>query len=175
MSGRPNRINIDLGVYKQPWLAYCTAHGVTPSQGFRSVVARLTAEPVSQDAAPAHVSGRKVRKQVTLSESEFGHVRACARRQGLRETAWILALIRAHTLKKPQLGREELVLLGRSNLVLLSIERNLNQIARALNAGAVPQPLDLVPLLQALRIQLSAHVERTAAVLSSNLSGWSTE
>jgi hypothetical protein len=39
---RPNRINIDLQEYKQPWLDYCKAHGITPSAAFRQIVAKLT-------------------------------------------------------------------------------------------------------------------------------------
>lgn len=174
MSGRPNRINIDLGVYKQPWLAYCAAHRVTPSQGMRQVVAHLTAEPASEPSPSATAAhGPRVRKQLTLSAGEFSHVSRCARRQGFRETAWIIALIRAHMLRAPQLGQTELELLGRSNLVLLGIGRNLNQIARALNSGIPVPGAELVPVLKALRIQLSAHVDTTAKVLSSNLSRWS--
>ena len=39
---RPNRINIDLQYYKQAWLNYCKAYGVTPSAAFPQIVAKLT-------------------------------------------------------------------------------------------------------------------------------------
>ena len=55
---RPNRINIDLQVYKQPWLDYCKAHAISPSEAFRQIVAKLTARTdattgLPEDAPPA--------------------------------------------------------------------------------------------------------------------------
>jgi len=173
MAGRPNRINIDLGVYKQPWLQYCQAQGVTPSQAFRQVVARLTAPPREANGPVVQASrGPRIRKQLRLTAGEQAYVAARARQQGFRDTDWIVALVRAHMTQQAQLGQVEVRLLGQSNQVLLGIGRNLNQIARALNGGQPVAAAALAFQLNALRTQLVAHVDSTAKLLADNLARW---
>ena len=172
MAVRPNRINIDLGPYKQRWLDYCRAHGVTPSGAFRQVVAKLTQARDSADTSIAVVDGNKLRKQITLSPSEAAYVAGAARREGKNGGQWIAALIRVQMEHQPQLNRSELELLAKSNLALLTIGRNLNQIARALNAGADANAAELITVLHALRTQITCHVDAVADLVASNLSRW---
>src|SRR5471030_1605001 len=88
-SPRPNRINIDLGPYKQRWLAYCKARDVTPSVAFRQVVAKLMAVPPVPVPA-SQLEGPKVRKELSLTAEESAYVEALAQEEGYSSTRWIV-------------------------------------------------------------------------------------
>lgn len=94
-TSRPNRINIDLQGYKQPWLDYCRANGVTPSEAFRQVVAKLTAQTRSERpvAVDLRQEGAKVRKELRLTSLELCRAEALAARDGFSLNRWIVALI----------------------------------------------------------------------------------
>jgi len=173
MSARANRINIDLGAYKQRWVDYCAAHQTTPSRAFKQVVAKLTADGGQAPATEAVAAPTgKLRKQVTLRQEEAVFVATEARRIGLRESQWIVALVRAQLTAQPQLGQVELAALGQSNLALLAIGRNLNQIARACNSGSIPTDQELTCVLEAMQARLQQHVQQVAAVMAANLARW---
>lgn len=72
-NARPNRINVDLQGYKRPWVDYCKARGVTPSEAFRQVVAKLTAAAAeSEPVQDVDREGRRtIRKEVRLTKSEL--------------------------------------------------------------------------------------------------------
>ncbi|NVM77474.1 hypothetical protein FHW83_003292 [Duganella sp. SG902] len=173
MAIRPNRINVNLGPYKAPWLAYCRATGENPSSLFRQLVAQLLADAIDV-TTPEPVAAGKTRKEVRLTPDEQQHVAAAALHAGVSEVRWISALIRAHMSAQVQLGPLETEALGRSNLALLAIGRNLNQLVRAVHMGEVMLPTELTAVLAALRVQLSSHVEEVAAILSANLNRWRT-
>jgi predicted DNA binding CopG/RHH family protein len=133
---RPNRISVDLQEYKQPWLDYCKARGITPSAAFRQIVAKLTNGNDAMERPVTHaVARKKVRVELRLTKAEIATVSEMARREGFSATRWIVALINARVYATPQLGQRELETLARSNLQMLAIGRNLNQLARAANAG----------------------------------------
>lgn len=69
MSKRSNRINIDLGAYKQPWIACCRARSESLSSAFRQVAAKLLADRsgVPMAVLPAKAT---VRKEVRLTPEE---------------------------------------------------------------------------------------------------------
>lgn len=171
MGNRATRINIDLGQYKQPWLAYCRARGETPSAMFRQMTAQRMAE-VETTAVAVVAPAPKARKQLTLTAEEHSYVIASARRMGMRDGDWIVSLIRTQMTRQVQLGAPELEMLGRSNLALLSIGRNLNQLARATNAGGALIPTELAAVLGALRVLLTSHVDGVAQLLSANRQQW---
>lgn len=175
---RPSRITVDLGEYKAPWLAYCKRHDTTVSEAFRVVVAKLIAAPAPEagsDAVHGNMPGRgKIRKEVRLTPIEVARIEAIAAADGYSLTRWINALIRSRLDGGPQLGQHELSALGKSNLQLLAIGRNINQIARAVNNGN----RDLLPLLEPvlgeLRGLITTHTVKVAQLLEHNLARWST-
>lgn len=133
---RPNRINIDLQNYKQLWLDYCKAHGTTPSAAFRLIVAKLTSKGVLLPAlVEAEGKAKKRRVGVRLTKAEIAKAGAIAQREGFSPSRWIVALINARLDGTPQLGQRELETLARLNMQMLAIGRNLNQLAKAANAG----------------------------------------
>jgi hypothetical protein len=171
---RPNRINIDLQGYKQPWLDYCKARGVTPSEAFRQVVAKLTAaeggQPIPREAADAGTA--RIRKEVRLTKGELHEAEAIAKREGFSLGRWIVALINARLDGTPQLGQQELEGLARSNMQMLAIGRNLNQLARVANQGRrlySPVRCTLIHDIQAL---IHQHTGQVARVMTANISRW---
>lgn len=169
---RTNRLNIDLKDLKQPWLDYCLTHGVTPSEALRQVVAKLTNAKPPERTLTVDTERRLVRREIRLTPSEEAGIKACAASDGFTASRWIVALIRARLCKAPQLGQRELELLAMSNLQLLAIGRNLNQLARAANAGITIDDggRDIVG---ELRKAISQHTEQVAAVITANVSRWS--
>jgi hypothetical protein len=116
MGNRLNRINIDLGQYKQPWVAYCRARNESPSALFRQLAAQLLVCTAKVAQAP-HAPG-KIRKEIRLTLEEQQHVAIAALQIGMSEVRWITALIRAHMASTPT-GQVECEALGRSNLRLV--------------------------------------------------------
>lgn len=174
MTIRPNRINIDLGAYKQRWLDYCAAQQITPSAAFRQVVAKLTEEPASPRAGAVQAAnGTKVRREIGLSAEEASFVRDRARSIGMSEQRWMISLLRGAMRREPQLSAAELALLGKSNLALLTIARQLQQIAGAMRAGQHQGNTALLNVLSALHVQLTDHIDSVAQLLANNAARWS--
>ncbi|MYN42764.1 hypothetical protein GTP55_25810 [Duganella sp. FT109W] len=173
MTIRPNRINIDLGAYKQRWLDYCAAQQITPSAAFRQVVAKLMEEPplLGTSATPT-ATGTKVRREIGLTSEEAGFVRARAHSSGMSEQRWIISLLRGAMRDEPQLSGAEMAVLGKSNLALLTIARHLQQIARALQAAQPPADPALHKVLETLHGQLTRHIDSVAQLLASNAARW---
>jgi hypothetical protein len=174
VTSRPNRINIDLQEYKQPWLDYCRANGVTPSQAFRQVVAKLTAQTPGGYAV-AEISaeeGPKIRRELRLTASELRRASALAARDGFSLNRWVVALINARLDGQPQLGQQELEVLARSNLHMLAIGRNLNQLTRASNSRLPGVGPHLAPAVAALHRVVTEHSQKVAAVMRTNTERW---
>ncbi|MYN24810.1 hypothetical protein [Duganella levis] len=173
MATRPNRINIDLGPYKGAWLAYCRENGVTPNQAFRQIVAKLMAkDEVAPHRAPAAEQGPKSRKILRLTAAESDYVSSCAKLQGFSDNRWIVALIRARMDGAPQLVAVEIEMLGRSNLILLGIARQLNRLAANTTMSTSAHSAELVTTLRALHHQFNGHVQTVSGLLASNLARW---
>lgn len=172
-SSRPNRINIDLGPYKERWLAYCALHRQTPSAAFRQVVARLTANMApTADAPIAPSTARKHRKEIALTDAELRFIESCARAEGFSSTRWIIALIQARMGNGAQFGQYELAALGKSNLMLLTIGRQLRQIAAALQSSSGQTTPDLTPVVAEVRNRIVTHTADVAQAIARNMERW---
>ena len=172
---RPNRINIDLGVYKAPWLQYCRERGTTPSAAFRQVVAVFLKDAHKAAAEIAYTGSlRKVRKQITLTVEEASFVEARAHAEGYSSTRWLIALLQARMGNGAQFGQYELEALGRSNLALLAIGRNLNQIARSLNMGGSSLG-DIGVSIARIETTINSHTSQVSQVMSRNLERWNSK
>jgi hypothetical protein len=175
---RSGRINIELGPLKARWLGYCATHGVTPSEGFRQIVKKLTAggkAPIPE-RGESEQGNRIVRKVIRLTAEENDRVGTHARADGYSASRWLVALIRAHVYDAPQLGQVELAALAKSNLVLLAIGRNLNQIAKAMHvAGGSVSAGRRVPdeRIAELRTHINEHTQLVTKVLAENVRRWS--
>jgi hypothetical protein len=174
-AARPNRMNIDLQGYKQPWLDYCKARGVTPSEAFRQVVAKLTAANSNDQAAPVEATDEpvaKIRREIRLTSAEVRRAEVLAEQAGFSLNRWIVALVRARLDGSHQLGQHELEALARSNLQMLAIGRNLNQLAKVANGGVAGVGPALAPVIEALNQVVTKHAQKVSAVMAMNVARW---
>lgn len=177
MSKRLNTISADLGALKQPWLAWCAKQKTQPSDALRQVLAKIIhgSIPVSVPRG-AVVKDRPekptVRVEIHLTESEHSTLKPLARAQGFTVTKWIIALIRARLVGHPQFGHSELEVLARSNLQLLAIGRNLNQLAKALNTSPHDRSAFRVDLITELSSRIQTHTTTVSSVMRGNLERW---
>lgn len=176
---RPNQVTMDLGTLKKPWLAWCEAQGLKPTAAFKEIVSRLVARQAAQaspTATPAVVPDSpekaKHRKWVVLTDSELAHAQAFADREGFSIPKWLHALVRARLTGAPQLGQQELELLAESNLRLLAIGRNLNQVARVLNGNPNDRSFYRVALIEELESVIKAHTKVVSAAMTANVERW---
>lgn len=173
---RPTRINIELLQYKEPFVAWCERRGQSPSEVMRQVVAQLLAkgdEAAAHELANGESDRRvKVRPKVPLTESEAAAAQAAAEREGLTLPRWIVGLVRSYLTRAPQFSQKELELLGQSNLQLLSIGRNLNQIAKALNTSPHDRRAYRVEMIEALQGKIKEHTRAVSAAVAANVDRW---
>jgi hypothetical protein len=172
---RPHRLNIDLGAFKEPWISYCAARHITASAAFRQIVATLLNRERGEMAAPdSKTFAGKVRKQITMTSEEAAFVDNQAGAEGYSSTRWLIALLQARMGNGAQFGQYELEALGRSNLALLALGRNLNQIARSMNAGNSP-PRDMVATLNRVDTTIQSHTKQVAEVIARNMERWNSK
>ncbi|MGX7006073.1 plasmid mobilization protein [Caballeronia sp. KNU42] len=155
------------------WRAYCDRAGVSQSEALRALMVHVLGD-ASQPLFEVQFlpeRGRHQRIELRLTPSEYAASQQAARSVGLSPNRWIVALIRAHLGGDPQFGATELAALSESNSQLALIGRNLNQMARALNAGADVNPRCLA-LVEALMGEVDAHLDRVYRVMRANVERW---
>jgi hypothetical protein len=145
---RSTAVSIDLLGLKDQWLAWCASQGATPSQAFRAIVQRLTgsSDPVIATPAPEAAPLRTAppgeatvqRISLRLTASELDAVVQRAGVAAMTPSRWIRALVRSHLTREPQFGDRELEAVIQSTTQLRYIGRNLNQVAKGLNACNSP-------------------------------------
>lgn len=179
---RVSRITVDLLSDKQAWLDLCSRSGTTPSDGIRSAVRLILAREAQRSASVTKPDFRpvaveqpekiSVRKKVGLTRSEADRIEEIAASEGFSSAKWIVALIRARLTKTAQFGQSELEALAESNLRLLSIGRNLNQLARALNTSPDERHLYRVEMIEALSRVISEHTKHVSHQIAESIERW---
>lgn len=164
------------GDMKSRWVRHCKWQGETPSTGIRQVIAYLLASAeqtgVSAQIIRDQADLTRHRLELRLTKSELMKISKLAESQGLSPNRWVAGLVRAHLTKQPQFGMVELTALTASNKALLSIGRNLNQIARRLNVGdgAIASPS--VEEIRVLSAYLKEHTAHVFSVMRANIDRW---
>jgi len=163
----------DLGEMKPAWLDWCKQHGLTSSQAFRQIALRM----MERNKPAQHVPKPPVQKQpaikrrvyVSLTLDEIEALTERARTQGFSLPAWIVNLVRSDLELPVYVGQHEQELLAESNMRILAIGRNLNQIARKLNTH--PDEVDAydAELVQELSVIVKGHGKKVAKVLQANV------
>lgn len=172
---RNSRITVDLLEHKQAWLDYCDSKGTTPSAAFRQIVSHLVAKQAVPDDRRSEDDQREkatVRKKISLTPSESEHVEAFANVGGFSSTRWIVALIRSKLTGKPQFGQQELEALAQSNMRLLQIGRNLNQLAKALNTSPEHEHRVRVEMIERLTATIKDHTQVVSNEMAANIERW---
>jgi predicted HicB family RNase H-like nuclease len=170
-------LSVQLGSLKQDWFAYCRLHGISPSDATRQVIRKLVGRELhvstTQCADAMEATRVKVRVEVRVTAAEHQSIAELAAATGFSVNSWIVALIRAQLTGSPQLGQGELEQLASSNSRLLAIGRNLNQIARALNAAPAEAARPRPELIVSLASEIKSHTAAVAALIQSNVQRWS--
>jgi len=167
------------GDLKQRWQALCLRQGSTPSDGLRQIIVRLLngsatdASPTPSKHEQPDTSRRRL--ELRLTETEYARIEALALQQGMSANRWVIHLIRANLSGEPQLGMTELRTLGESNSRLLAIGRNLNQIARHMNAGRALETVVTAERIDTLTRHIKTHTARVADIMRANIDRWRLE
>ncbi len=177
-SKRDTRVTIDLLGYKQPWLDWCRARSTTPSDAFRQIVAKLTGQgetPTPHSVVVDEPEKPTVKKKVSLTPSEWEAIEKQAPADGFSPARWIVATIRARLTTTPQLGQTDIEALTQSNLLLLAMGRNLNQIAKALNAAPETRAAYKVHVIEEARALIAEHTTQVSKAMAANSKRWRIE
>ena len=179
---RSTAVSIDLLGLKDQWIAWCASQGTTPSQAFRAIVQRLTRsrDPVIATPAPEATALRTAppgeptvrRISLRLTASEQGAVVKRAAAAAMTPSRWIRALVRSHLTREPQFGDRELEAVIQSTTQLRYIGRNLNQVAKGLNASPNERLLFKAELIERLEAEIKSHTEAVSRLLAANIERW---
>ena len=178
---KPSRaLNIHLGAeLKARWLAFCASIGRTPGAAIKEAIEAQLAEhekaaaKTYQQAPEAVPSEPKERFEILLTASEKAALRERANVERCSMRRWVVDAIRAGLTGEPQFGMSEIEALGQSNYQLLAVGRNLNQIARRLNAGKY-EPVT-VARIDRLSEQIETHTEAVQRAMRASLERWNVE
>jgi hypothetical protein len=113
-----------------------------------------------------------VRRKIGLTRSEANRLEQIASAEGFSAAKWIVALIRARLTSTAQFGQAELEALAESNLRLLAIGRNLNQVARALNTSVENRRVYRVEMIEALSHEINRHTRLVSNQMAANVERW---
>lgn len=170
------RLDSDL---KRRWQVFCVRQGSTPSDALRQVIVRLlngsttASSPTPSKHEQPDTSRRRL--ELRLTETEYARIEALALQQGMSANRWVIHLIRANLSGEPQFGMTELRTLGESNSRLLAIGRNLNQIARHMNAGRALETVVTAERIDTLTRHIKTHTARVADIMRANIDRWKLE
>ncbi|WP_066570505.1 plasmid mobilization relaxosome protein MobC [Snodgrassella sp. CFCC 13594] len=108
----------------------------------------------------------KYRLEVRLLSQDYQYIRTAAQQQSMSANAFVVSILRHYINGHPTLSDKEAEALYQSNYQLLRIGRNLNQIARQLNAGESAS-LTTEEIRQ-LRIIIEKHTDVVGNLLLAN-------
>ncbi|CUI33390.1 MULTISPECIES: plasmid mobilization relaxosome protein MobC [Pseudomonadota] len=167
------------GDLKRRWQELCLRQGSNSSDGLRQVIVRLLngsathTSPTPSAHEQPDTSRRRL--ELRLTDTECARIETLASQQGMSANRWVIHLIRANLSGEPQFGMTELRTLGESNSRLLAIGRNLNQIARHMNAGHPLEMAITADRIETLTRHIKAHTARVADIMRANIDRWRLE
>ncbi|WP_052229432.1 plasmid mobilization relaxosome protein MobC [Pseudomonas fluorescens] len=181
MESSSRALNIHLGTdLKARWADYCLALGKSPGAAIKAAIeqqlAQSAANPVPdtyKQVAEATTCEPKQRFEILLTASEKSAIKERAQIERCSMRRWIVDAIRIGLTHEPQFGMDEIDALGESNYQLLALGRNLNQIARSLNAGK-HEPVT-VEMIAALSELIQKHTEIVSQAIRASLERWDME
>ena len=149
---------------------------INESIWLKRLVMRALQESATAVADSTHGSAtahgrRDGRLSIRLAPDDLMLLAERAEARGMCPATYVSVLVRSHLRSLTPLPKEEVIALKRSVAELSSIGRNLNQIARAVNAGSMPRGPGREDLVGMLRIAegLRDHVK---ALLQANERSW---
>lgn len=142
MNGRPPSppklpmrqiLAVDLKTLKPAVLEAAQTAGSTPSEWARHTIAKaLAVEPSSMRTMPKPEEGATTKLTLRLTPQDSHALQHWAETEGITRTEWLRQRIR-HPLA-PSMSKAQIDALVQANYQIAGVGRNLNQVARALNA-----------------------------------------
>lgn len=181
MESASRALNIHLGAdLKARWADYCLALGKSPGAAIKAAIEQQLAQSAATPApktyrqvAETTTSDPKQRFEILLTASEKAAISERAQIERCSMRRWIVDAIRIGLTHEPQFGMDEIDALGESNYQLLALGRNLNQIARSLNAGKhEPVTVEMIASLSEL---IQKHTEVVSQAIRASLERWDIE
>ncbi|CAB3773905.1 MULTISPECIES: plasmid mobilization relaxosome protein MobC [Burkholderia] len=171
---RSERIDVSLGDMKGELTVWCQRRGVSVNDAVRLMVAQALGAEVGQ---LPHVerpdSDERISVKVQFSQGEYEAVSQIAKHMGFTLSRFMVAMVRAQITSHPQLGDRETAVLEASNYQLAAIGRNLNQLARTLNANpALAAQRGRLIVVDVLRREITAHLKAVHEMQRANLQRW---
>jgi hypothetical protein len=172
-------LHVYLGRCKGLWIDYCKRHDEKPGAALKRIICSLMSREKKSTSAANEIVGKadntRGRMEIRLSMSEHAALDKLAENTGLTVNRYLVQLARAHLIKKPQFSIPEIEALSESNLQLLALGRNLNQMARALNAEDPDEHRPTVKDIKSLTEKIYQHTHMVSNLISSNLERWKIE
>lgn len=165
--------SVDLKDMKQPWLAWCASHDLTPSEGFRRVIAAILARnPAGEGADSSDArAGQDARVRLRLRPAEKIAMEVRAEKEGMSIGRWLTGLVRIQLTGDSQFSKDEIAALTASNRALMALGRNVNQIARHMNERADKDELTLAQA-ELIAQEIKTHTRMVSSLLDANSERW---
>jgi len=149
------------------------SQGMTETELLRQMINQATDTVVVDSEEKIE---RNNRTTVSFTEKEFNRLLQRSRRDGFsKHTAWIVGLVRTVLFRQPAFSTNEIDALRESNREIAAIGRNLNQIARAINADFREESRIKRAETKALADDLASHRKKVSRLIRQSLNRWSTE
>jgi|WetSurMetagenome_2_1015567.scaffolds.fasta_scaffold01448_10 hypothetical protein len=180
-ASQPKRdiFKVDLKGLKKPYMAYCKRIGIKAGPSIREAIARQLNKEQTPHEANREIIAKPDRTRtgikINLTESEHTALDELAEKQGLTVNQYIIQLSRNHLLKTPQFSLTEIEALRESNIQLMGLGRNLNQIARALNAEDPDEHRPTVKEIKNLSDKIYQHTHEVSNLIRANIERWKIE
>ncbi|MDL2284754.1 hypothetical protein LJC19_06405 [Oxalobacter sp. OttesenSCG-928-P03] len=115
------------------------------------------------------------RATVWMPDAVLEAARKRSRARGMSLNRWIATLIQASLFKTAVMTNEEILCLGECNYELAALGRNLNQIARVLNADPTETGKLNRSLIEALQLSVSETREAVRNLVRASHRSWEVE
>jgi len=169
---------VDMKGLRAQYVDYCKKRGLKPGPTIReSISKQLSKESVTESDRAIIPKPDKSRHGlfIRLTNSEHDTLNSEAAKYNLSVNQYIIRLCRYHLTKKPQFSSSEIDALAESNIQLLALGRNLNQIARALNAEDPDEHRPTVKEIKNLSDKIYQHTHEVSNLIRANLERWKIE
>jgi hypothetical protein len=174
-----NYLHVYLGKHKNRWIDYCKGHSEKPGVAIKRIICSLMSGEEKSTSAASAIVGKadrsRNRVEVRLAYSEYKALNKLSERDGLTINQYLVQLARHHILKNPQFNISEIETFRESNVQLMGLGRNLNQIARALNAEDPDEHRPTVKDIKALSEKIYQHTYMVSNLIRANLERWKIE
>jgi hypothetical protein len=158
---------------KEAFVSAAKAQGNTESGLLGLLIGTfLKRNPALPEQAAEDGETKTDRVTVRFTKAEGRDLQRLASARGLKRSAYLGGLFRAHVTREPYFAEEEIGALREANRQLSAIGRNVNQIAKALNTSLDDTDMAKAVEYQKMKVLLDSHRQEVKALIRANLKSW---